>query len=104
MLLPDPHAPGSRKRLVPEQEAGTAVALLFIILPKRRTGLGRKARTRTAMKLLACFVKADNRILRVIRALVDIEDVFHFAHVLGAGFADTPCLDAPGLNFIFFMV
>jgi hypothetical protein len=76
---------------------------IFVILPRRLARLQGERLPHLAQQLFAGFVQAQLRPFRVVRALVDIEHVFHvpdkFRVLLGR---NTPALFQPRLKFIFF--
>ena len=104
MLVADARAPRSAQRFLPEQQAGAAVLFVLVILPDGFFGLGRQSGPGRTVQFLARLVKANNRIIRIVRPLVDIQNVFHFAYLLRGGLADAPRLNTPGLDFVFFSV
>ena len=104
MLVADAHAACSGERFLPEQQAGTAVLLVLVVLPNGLFGLRGQVRAGRTVPFLARLVKANDRIVRIIRPLINGQHVFHFAHVLRRGLANAPRLDAPGLDFVFFSV
>ena len=52
------------------------------ILPFQLPRLGRKGGTRAAVEFLARLIEADDRIVWIVRTLVNFEHVLHFTHVL----------------------
>src|SRR5712692_4444035 len=48
------------------------------------------------------LVQANNRPLRIVRAMVDRQHVLHLGYESGGGFPDAPGFDLPGLEFVFF--
>ena len=104
MLGANTDAACSNERFIPEAQTGAAAFLVFLILSGGLFGLGGQNGPGRTVQFFARFVKANDRIIGVIRPLVNVQHVFPFAHVLRRGLADTPRLDAPGLDFVFFSV
>src|ERR1051326_263695 len=103
MPLGHRNTPASGQRFDPEEQVGFAQALVLIVLLGRLSGLHRERALGRGTQFLAALVEANDRTLRVIRPLVDIENVFHLGDIAGRGGADAPGLYLPGLERVFFI-
>ena len=54
-------------------------------------------------QLLVRLINAHNRIKRVIRTLIYFQHILHFRYKFRVRFGDTPFLDLPRLDFVFFI-
>ena len=91
----------TRKGLKNHKDIRDAVALVFVIYFFRLTG--GTGNPGFLDQLLIRFVNANHRIQRVIRALIDIKDIFHFGYKFSARFGYAIFFDTPWLNFVFFI-
>ena len=88
-LVGDRHLAPTAERLEGHEQIGGAVAHVFAVIafgPPRPVIACRARRHRGAHladQLLAALVQADHRPLRVMRAVVDRQHVFHVEHELG---------------------
>jgi len=74
-------------------------------MPLRSSWLGRKGWSHFADQLFARLVHADDRKPRIVRTMIDLENVLHAEHDLDAGFGrDTPVLLPMGFQLVFFSV
>ena len=83
---------------------GLALALpgILVIHPLRSADLCGQAGSWRIMELFHGFIYAHHRSLGIIRALVDVKDVFHLGDIPSTGLSDAPHLYFPGLEIVFF--
>ncbi len=90
-------------RLYSEKDVRCSVSFVFAIILQRLSGLNRNGDTNFPNELLAQFVHADLRIVRIIRSGVDFQDILHGTDKFGVLFrGNAPFFFLPGLQFIFF--
>ncbi len=95
----------TREGLQHHEDVGDPVADVFMVIPCRTPRRHRQGPLRFADQLLACLVQTNQRVLRVVRPLIDIQHVLHRADELGTGFArQAPHLPPPRLQLVFFNV
>ena len=54
-------------------------------------------------QLFVCFINTDNGAQRVVRALVNLQHIFHFCHKISVSFRNAPFFYKPRLDFVFFI-
>jgi hypothetical protein len=91
------------KRSKHHEEIGCAIAFIFIIDSRRLTRLHKLGLAHFANELLGLFVKTNQRSFRIVRALINLQDIFHIrdkSRVLLR--RDDPVLLDMGLQLVFF--
>lgn len=93
----------ARERLNGQKDIRRSASFIFIIHASALSGTRREWSSRVRDQLLARLVETDNRTLKVVRQMVDIEDIFHRVHegsiVLWRNAKSFHC---PRLDVIFF--
>src|SRR5580698_5783551 len=95
--------PPADQRLCEREHVGRSIALVLIVETLTSAGRGAKRSLRFDGQLLAQLIHADQRVARIVRALVGLQHVFHVVNKLRVvlrGNAPHPLL--PGLQLIFF--
>src|SRR5580765_1284781 len=101
----DRNSPPAPEWLERHEQVDRAVPLVLVIPPGGTAGLRRHRRPRLPDQLLRLLVQADDRPVRVVRPVVDVEDVLHRTdevRVLLRG--QNPLLPQPRLDRIVFSV
>ncbi len=97
----DNRIPFSSKRLKNHKDVRNTVAHIhrinFLRL-SRRTG-----DSNFFNQLSACFINAYNGPERIVRALIDLQYIFHFRYILRIRLWNSPFFDKPWLNHVFFI-
>lgn len=75
----------SLKRGEQHEQAGRAMALIFIVVAGWLAWPHREGRARLGYKLFRCFVEADERPGRIVRPRVDLKHVLHRRNERGVG-------------------
>ena len=78
------------------------MALILIILPGWPPGRPGERPLGCAREFLARFIQTDLRALGSIRALLDLQHLFHLGHTLGRRLGDAPGLYVPRFDRVFF--
>src|SRR5260221_6406548 len=100
----DADMPPTDQRFKAHEQIGRSVTLVLGIVASYLTGLRQTGRANLINKLLATFVKADDRFQPVVRLFINSQHIFHGGHECCAGFRNTPFLYLPGFDLIFFNV
>src|SRR5205807_5239646 len=96
--------PALERREHPEQ-IGRPVAPVFVIMPGGLSGFRRDRQARFGNQLLGRLVDADQGTFRIIRPLINLQDVLHGGHEGGAGVRwNDPLLSQMRLESVFFSV
>src|SRR4029077_17502236 len=87
------------------EQIGDAIAFVFVIVTRWLSRFGGDRRARVDDQLLRGFVEAHERALRIVRSLIDFQDVFHGGDKrrIGVG-RNHPLLLAMRLWTVFFTV
>src|SRR6516164_8841158 len=84
---------------------GDAIAFVFVIVTRWLSRFGGDRRARVDDQLLRGFVEAHERALRIVRSLIDFQDVFHGGDKRRVGVGrNHPLLLAMRLENVFFSV
>src|SRR5882757_6574624 len=87
------------------EQIGRPVAPVFVIMPGGLSWFRRDRQARFGNELLGRLVDADQRTFRIIRPLINLQDVFHGGHEGGVGVRrDDPLLFQMRLESVFFSV
>jgi hypothetical protein len=104
-LLRHLHSPLARQRLHRHEDIGRPTAFVFAVLFGHLPRSGRQRRAHLSDQLFARFIHAHQRTLRIVGAMVHLQDVFHRRHVFRRGsFRQTPAFLQPRLEVVFFSV
>src|SRR5690554_822944 len=85
-----------------QEDRALAMPRIFVVLAPRLSRLQRQRASRRRAQRLLNLVEADLWTPRVIRSLINGQDVFHLSHKARRWFGKAPGLHAPRLKFIFF--
>src|SRR6266699_1384418 len=97
------HMPPSFERGEHHEHIGCAIALIFVVGPRRLPFLHRHRRPRFCDELLAGFVQTDQRTIRITRPRINLQHVFHRRDEAGVCFRrDHPLFFEMRLEFVFF--
>src|SRR5919106_5159941 len=96
--------PPAGLRLAHEKQITGSIALILIVIASRLSGPGRHWDARLGNQLPACLVKGDRGPTGIIGLGVQLQDVLHGGHELGAHRWQTPLLVLPRLEDIFFRI
>ena len=69
--------PPAFQRREHHEQIGNAIAFVFVIVTRWLSKFGGDRRARVDDQLLRGFVEAHERALRIVRSLIDFQDVFH---------------------------
>ena len=69
--------PPAFQRREHHEQIGDAIAFVFVIVTRWLSRFGGDRRARVDDQLLRGFVEAHERALRIVRSLIDFQDVFH---------------------------
>src|SRR6202022_4271304 len=87
------------------EQIGRPVAPVFVIMPGGVSWFRRDRQARFGNELLGRLVDADQRTFRIIRPLINLQDVLHGGHESGAGVRwNDPLLSQMRLESVFFSV
>src|ERR1700693_1443873 len=87
------------------EQIGRPVAPVFVIMPSGLSWFRRDRHARFGNELLGSLVDADQGTFRIIRPLINVQDVFHGGHKGGAGvWWNDPLLFQMRLESVFFSV
>src|SRR5437016_9605004 len=87
------------------EQIGRPVAPVFVIMPGGLSGFRRDRQARFGNELLGRLVDADHGTFRIIRPLINLQDVLHGGHEGGAGVRwNDPLLSQMRLESVFFSV
>src|ERR1700736_2873608 len=87
------------------EQIGRPVAPVFVIMPGGLSWFRRDRQARFGKELLGRLVDADQRTFRIIRPLINLQDVLHGGHEGGAGVRwNDPLLSQMRLERVFFSV
>src|ERR1700692_1224171 len=87
------------------EQIGRPVARVFVIMPGGLSCFRRDRQAGFGNELLGRLVDADQGTFRIIRPLVNLQDVLHGGHEGGAGVRwNDPLLSQMGLESVFFSV
>src|ERR1700720_4922165 len=85
------------------EQIGRPVAPVFVIMPGGLSWFRRDRQARFGNELLGRLVDADQRTFRIIRPLINLQDVLHGGHEGGAGVRwNDPLLSQMRLEVFFF--
>src|SRR6266700_2573337 len=73
----DRDMPPAFQRREHHEQIGDAIAFVFVIVTRWLSRFGGDRRARVDDQLLRGFVEAHERALRIVRSLIDFQDVFH---------------------------
>ena len=91
--------------LVKHEDAGGAVAFVFVVEALGFSRLHRQGDSRLFCELDGLFIHADHGTVCIIRTLVYLQHVFHRRYEIGILFGrDDPALFEMGLKFVFFKI
>src|SRR5262249_11111422 len=85
-----------------QQDAARPILLVFIMIAFDLTGAHWQDRSPLFDEKTRPLIETDERMVRVIRQLVLVEDVFHMPQIVAGNLAYAPLLREPGLEAIFF--
>ena len=77
-------------RLYGAENIGRAAALVFVVLSCLASRLGRRGWPHIGMQRDRLLIQTDYRLLRIIRPLVDFQNVFHLGDVVVIEFGHAP--------------
>ena len=101
----DTHRALPRQRLDRHEHVHCATPLVRAVVLGHLTRLGRQRLTHLGDQLLAAFIQAHQRLLRIVGPMVDVQHVFHGSHELGRWlFRQAPTFLQPRLKFVFLSV
>ena len=94
--------PPAFQRREHHEQIGDAIAFVFVIVARWLSRFGGGRRARLDDQLLRGFVEAHERALRIVRSLIDFQDVFHGGDKRRVGVGrNHPLLSAMGLENVF---
>src|SRR5438876_4181027 len=97
--------PPAFQRREHHDQIGDAIAFVFVIVTRWLSRFGGDRRARVDDQLLRGFVEAHERALRIVRSLIDFQDVFHGGDKRRVGVGrNHPLLLAMRLENVFFSV
>src|SRR5947209_13299415 len=97
--------PPAFQRREHHEQIGDAIAFVFVIVTRWLSRFGGDRRARVDDQLLRGFVEAHERALRIVRSLIDFQDVFHGGDKRRVGVGrNHPLLLAMRLENVFFSV
>ena len=101
----DLDVPPAQQRGEQQEETAHPLPHVLVVLAGGLPRFGRQRRAAVGEELLAALVQADQGVLGVGGALVDVEDVLHRRDEGGVALrGQTPVLLQPGLEFVFLRV
>ena len=85
------------------EEVGHPVSFIFVVVSGRAARRHGDRRAGLGDQLFRCFVQADQRMVGIVRPLVDGQHIFHSRYERAVGFGrNDPALFAVGLDNVFF--
>ena len=95
----------TRQRLAEQEDRGRTGPFVFVVDAARPLRRGGQRRAHFLDQLHRLLVHAHDGTIRVVRFLIQIQDLFHVRHELGIGLRrDHPILDFPLRQLVFFSV
>src|ERR1044071_4012676 len=102
-ILADGYSTPTRQRFTDQQKIGAAFAFIIVILMAAcLTRLWQYKLFSLRLQFLALLVQADHGLVRIIGSLVHRQYIFHLRNETRAYFGNTPTLDHPRPQFVFF--
>ena len=96
------HAPPAGQWLAGQKQVADALPPVLVILPPGLSRLRRKGRPGVSQQLGGRFVEANHRPLRVVWFGVQIQDILHVGHEVGAHLGNAPLFLLPRFEGVFF--
>ena len=95
----------TRQRLAEQEDRGRTGPFVFVVDAARPLRRGGQRRAHFLDQLHRLLVHAHDGTIRIVRFLIQIQDLFHVRHELGIGLRrDHPILDFPLRQLVFFSV